>query len=401
MDDPGVRVLLTSEVGGEGIDLQRASAIVNYDLPWNPMVVEQRIGRIDRIGQRSERINIVNLVVEDSIEERILQRLFEKIGVFKDSIGELDDIVGDEVRELTMLALSGTLSAQDLERRVREREDALERKMKEAHEVLRRVDGLLAADQALVDEIDAVTGERQLPQPEEVRLFLNHYLGKKFVGSQLPAAAAERVVKVELQPALAQELERRGLALGPEAAALARRISGGPIDLTLSRDAAYRHSAAELVHLRHPLVTLAVKDMEEVASDVAVFSLELAGSKRLRQSRTYSWCRSSRSRDSAPRSGSARRSTTSNRASSWSTPTRRPPFSSRSRIERRRRHRCRYRRHHSTLRARASVTVSMSSCRHGRSAKSAWTSSGASSSTPRGSRTSSSSCTGRIIASRR
>ena len=172
LEDSKVLVLLTSEVGGEGIDLQVASAVVNYDLPWNPMVVEQRIGRIDCIGQRAARINILNLVLEDSIEERILQRLFDKIGVFRESIGDLDDIVGDEVRELTGQALAGVLSPEELERKVLERADALERKMREAREVLHRVDGLLAADQALVDEIDAVTGERLLPSAEEIRLFL-------------------------------------------------------------------------------------------------------------------------------------------------------------------------------------------------------------------------------------
>ena len=53
--NPGVRVLLSSEVGSEGIDLQFCRVIVNYDLPWNPMRVEQRIGRIDRVGQKADR----------------------------------------------------------------------------------------------------------------------------------------------------------------------------------------------------------------------------------------------------------------------------------------------------------------------------------------------------------
>jgi SNF2 family DNA or RNA helicase len=74
-----VPLLLTSEVGGEGIDLQKASVVFNYDLPWNPMVVEQRIGRLDRIGQQAKRIVIVNFIVKDSIEEYVLQRLLEKI----------------------------------------------------------------------------------------------------------------------------------------------------------------------------------------------------------------------------------------------------------------------------------------------------------------------------------
>ena len=57
----GPSVLLSSEVGSEGIDLQFCRFVVNYDLPWNPMRVEQRIGRLDRLGQKAERISIINL----------------------------------------------------------------------------------------------------------------------------------------------------------------------------------------------------------------------------------------------------------------------------------------------------------------------------------------------------
>ena len=63
-NDDSVTVLLSTEVGGEGLDMQFCDTIVNYDLPWNPMVVEQRIGRIDRIGQNSEIIHIYNMLVK-------------------------------------------------------------------------------------------------------------------------------------------------------------------------------------------------------------------------------------------------------------------------------------------------------------------------------------------------
>ena len=70
-DPTGPAVLLSSEVGSEGIDLEHCRFMVNYDLPWNPMKVEQRIGRLDRLGQQAERISIVNISVTDTIEDRI------------------------------------------------------------------------------------------------------------------------------------------------------------------------------------------------------------------------------------------------------------------------------------------------------------------------------------------
>ncbi|MBK6590026.1 MAG: SWF/SNF helicase family protein [Acidobacteria bacterium] len=118
-------VLLTSEVGGEGIDLQSASVVLNYDLPWNPMVVEQRIGRVDRIGQQAERIVVINFVVQDSIEERILERLLRKIGIFETSIGEIDPIVGDQIEKLTREAVSGSLTHDELEKKLRIEERAI------------------------------------------------------------------------------------------------------------------------------------------------------------------------------------------------------------------------------------------------------------------------------------
>lgn len=70
-DSPGGTILLTSEVGGEGLDLQFCRTLFNWDLPWNPMKVEQRIGRIDRIGQQSPSIDIINMIAEGTIEERV------------------------------------------------------------------------------------------------------------------------------------------------------------------------------------------------------------------------------------------------------------------------------------------------------------------------------------------
>src|SRR5262249_54456953 len=79
----GPSVLLSCEVGSEGIDLQFARMLFNYDLPWNPMKVEQRIGRIDRIGQNADRISIGHFSVSGTIDDRILNRLYARVNVFK------------------------------------------------------------------------------------------------------------------------------------------------------------------------------------------------------------------------------------------------------------------------------------------------------------------------------
>lgn len=90
------QILLSSEVGSTGLDMQFCDRMVNYDLPWNPMVVEQRIGRIDRIGQRSEVINIFNFIYKGTIEEKIYHRLYDRINLFRESLGNLDEILGEK-----------------------------------------------------------------------------------------------------------------------------------------------------------------------------------------------------------------------------------------------------------------------------------------------------------------
>jgi SNF2 family DNA or RNA helicase len=86
-------ILVTTEIGGEGRNLQFCHQMVNYDLPWNPMKIEQRIGRIHRIGQEKE-VMIYNLCATGSLEDYILEVLDKKINMFEMVIGEIDMIMG-------------------------------------------------------------------------------------------------------------------------------------------------------------------------------------------------------------------------------------------------------------------------------------------------------------------
>ena len=78
--------------------MQFCHLLVNYDLPWNPMKVEQRIGRVDRIGQ-DHAISIFNLWVKDTIEERVLDVLENRIRVFEETVGGLDPILGETAED--------------------------------------------------------------------------------------------------------------------------------------------------------------------------------------------------------------------------------------------------------------------------------------------------------------
>ncbi len=94
------QILISTQAGGEGLNLQFCRQIINYDLPWNPMRVEQRIGRVHRLGQDRE-VMVFNLSVQETIEARILELLSNKIRMFELVIGELDMILGDVETEKT------------------------------------------------------------------------------------------------------------------------------------------------------------------------------------------------------------------------------------------------------------------------------------------------------------
>ena len=90
-------ILISTEAGSQGINLQFCKNLINYDLPWNPMKLEQRIGRIHRLGQTSD-VNIYNLFTIDTVEEKILKLLYDKIKLFKSVIGNMDNILMDTER---------------------------------------------------------------------------------------------------------------------------------------------------------------------------------------------------------------------------------------------------------------------------------------------------------------
>ncbi|MFY9341675.1 MAG: SNF2-related protein [Planctomycetota bacterium] len=108
-----IRLLLCTDAASEGLNFQTCGVLANYDLPWNPMKVEQRIGRIDRIGQKYPRIRIVNLAYDDTIEHDVYFALSERIHLFQGLVGKLQPILARLPGEFERAALT---SQQDRER---------------------------------------------------------------------------------------------------------------------------------------------------------------------------------------------------------------------------------------------------------------------------------------------
>ena len=116
-DADAIDILLFTEVGSEGLDYQFCDMMINYDLPWNPMRIEQRIGRIDRRGQQSETVSIYNMITNGTVDADIYFRCLMRIGIFESSIGECEEILGDIATQLDHIGMDTTLT--DEERKIK------------------------------------------------------------------------------------------------------------------------------------------------------------------------------------------------------------------------------------------------------------------------------------------
>jgi Helicase conserved C-terminal domain len=181
----GPSVLLSSEVGSEGIDLQFCRFIVNYDLPWNPMKVEQRIGRLDRLGQKAERISIINLTVDSTIEDRILMRLYNRINVFRESIGDLEEILGEITEKILVDLLNPNLTDEERERRSAAAELAVCNTQQEQQKLEEEAVNLVGFSDYILDHINESRQRGRWLSGAELRLLVEDFLAQKYPGTKI------------------------------------------------------------------------------------------------------------------------------------------------------------------------------------------------------------------------
>ena len=129
-NENAIDVLLFTEVGSEGLDYQFCDMMINYDLPWNPMRIEQRIGRIDRRGQLSDAVNIYNIITEGTVDADIYHRCLMRIGVFERSIGDCEEILGQIASDIDSLVYDTDLT-EERNRKLEQMADNKVRKMQE------------------------------------------------------------------------------------------------------------------------------------------------------------------------------------------------------------------------------------------------------------------------------
>lgn len=170
-------LLLVSEVGGEGLDFQFCTSLINYDLPYNPMRIEQRIGRIDRMGQEADKIIIGNLCIKNTIDTVINRVLLTRIANAEDLVGELEPIIAKELAEINELIITREFSNEELKQRETELEQRIE-KVKQTREEFEEARYELVNDKSFRSEFeDAIKHSRITPY--ESLLFTYSFLKKE------------------------------------------------------------------------------------------------------------------------------------------------------------------------------------------------------------------------------
>lgn len=189
-DPNGPDILLSSEVASEGVDLQFSSLLINYDLPWNPMRIEQRIGRIDRIGQEAERIFIWNFVYAETIDDRVYERLLDRLHIFERALGSMEAVLGDEIRELGYYLLTHSLTPEQEQQRIDMAKVAIEKLNRDQEVLEAEATQLIAHGDYIQNKVKAARELGRYVSGEDIFAYIYDFFGRSFEGTRFVATAS-------------------------------------------------------------------------------------------------------------------------------------------------------------------------------------------------------------------
>lgn len=202
-DPESLEVLLSSEVGCEGLDYEFCDRLVNYDIPWNPMRIEQRIGRIDRFGQPSDKVLIYNFITPGTVEERIFFRCFERLSVFRETVGDLEEVLGEAVKDLNRLTVDPRLTSDQVATRSRQIADNALRRVEEQWRLEEQGRDLLGLDDSFTADVTDLRAEGRYVAADELRHLVQWYVESPSLRLNRDARGTllEQLVRINLRHA--------------------------------------------------------------------------------------------------------------------------------------------------------------------------------------------------------
>jgi hypothetical protein len=256
------RVLVSTDVASEGVDLQFCRVVINYDLPWNPTRIEQRIGRIDRLGQKAELIHVWNLYFKDTIDDRIVSRLLGRLKVFEEALGEAEAVVGETIRALESALLTRPLTRQEEDDRIDQAAQALENLRLHREELERNAAHLMAHGQRVMERVEAAKELAHRVTEKDLYIYIQDYLNKFWPGHRFAQEGNDRfVVSIQLPGELAARLEDFVRAEGLLGRTM---LNSGEARVCrfLNRISEPARRGEEIIHQFHPLVRFVGRDLK-------------------------------------------------------------------------------------------------------------------------------------------
>lgn len=268
-DTDALDVLLSSEVGCEGLDFQFCNFIINYDLPWNPMRIEQRIGRIDRYGQKSETVAIINFITPDTVDADIYERCLWRIGVFQHAVGGGEEILGTITQELHDIAESFSLTKEERAKQLQQLADNSIRQVREEQELESKQSelfGLNIPNQSWREEIEAA--ETFWLSPTAIQRCVVAYFAAK-VGSDTEHFLGEKQLKTlrlsqDARNLILDDYKSLPRSIEPIAREWEKWLKGPQptLSITFDQETAAENPKAVHMSVLHPLVRQAARFLE-------------------------------------------------------------------------------------------------------------------------------------------
>ncbi len=277
-----IKILLSSEVGGEGLDFEFCNVIFNYDLPWNPMRVEQRIGRLDRYGQRHEKILIYNFSMVGTIDDEILNRLYRRINIFETYIGDLDAILGEKITELTKEMFNTGLTYEQKIEKIEKVAENIARRQKDLQEFEEQCQKFIGQDAYFNQEITRILETKRFITLDEVMFFLRFFLQSNFPKTTLlpPKSGRENVFILKCDDDF-RRFVRRYSAISENIREIERRLSfDNGVVVTFNDQEACRDASLEFITIHHPIMKAIKRYYDENRDQVcSTACFRLRGSK--------------------------------------------------------------------------------------------------------------------------
>lgn len=266
-DHHAIDCLLSSEVGCEGLDFQFCDYLINYDLPWNPMRIEQRIGRIDRYGQKSETVAIVNFITPDTVDADIYHRCLWRIGVFESAIGGCEAILGDITQQIHSISEQFELTETERQERLQQLADNDIRILHE-QEALENSEAELFGIDISKQAWDDTLAEATSPflTAEAMQRLVSHYLQQRLAKEHEVILGDKATKTLRLNQEDRQQLLADNAKLNTHSKETVARNwehwlkSNEPnLAISFTQEGAAEHSKAQLIDTLHPLTRLAMQ----------------------------------------------------------------------------------------------------------------------------------------------